>query len=385
MGFLALAVPGLADYPASSVRTQPATSGQAYPTVPAHGTGWFDVGGFCKVVDVGDLSWANPPASAVPVFIPGTAAQWTAWRAGMINAPGRYQGQVTLTTCCPAQSGVATLCAGTANPVQVDRQYGRLGEADPVSASCVGTYGAYTDQVTLGCNGSNAADGQASWQAGGDSLTCSANAQTVYGGCSASCGNGNQLRTVYDSCGRVQSQTYDGPSCNLGDCCTPNYQYVCGGCSSSCGGGTQTCYYHDQNNCSGDYGYSSGSCNTQDCAPASTTYSASCDPIPCGPDGGYACDCDYVPQFGFGPPRSAEAGYLNNKAIWSVYPPWKSNNSTDSASAYTSGGLTPPAGESCGAFQMTLGVVPHQTTKQTCLGPNSDSCWQIQGTITCTP
>src|SRR5271165_4939175 len=85
---LALQQAGRADIPAAQVRTQPITAGQSYPEVAAHGEGWFDVGGFCKVVDVGDLSWTNPAANAVPVFIPAPADQWENWRSA---APGQYQ------------------------------------------------------------------------------------------------------------------------------------------------------------------------------------------------------------------------------------------------------------------------------------------------------
>ena len=108
--------------------------GQRYPGVAAHGEGWFDVGGFCKVVDVGDLSWASPPANGVPVFIPGPSAQWENWRQ---IAPTRYHGQLTATTCCRPQSDIAILCASATNPTPVSRQYGVLAETDQVSATCV--------------------------------------------------------------------------------------------------------------------------------------------------------------------------------------------------------------------------------------------------------
>ena len=404
MGVLALAAPGLADVPAGSVTTQPVTSGQAYPTVPAHGTGWFDVGGFCKMVQVGDLSWANPPAKAVPVFIPGTAAQWSVWRAALINSPGRYQGQVTLTTCCRPQGGIATLCAGTANPVQVYRQYGFVGEADSVTATCTGLYGAYTDQVTVSCVGSNAPDGQASWQAGGDSRSCTANAQTVYSGCSAGCGNGKKLRTVYDSCGQVQSRTYDGPSCNLGDCCTPNWQLQDQGCSATACGTTGSEVYLrvDTNGCSGSssiqYG---GACSAAACTPpppTTTTYYAACKPQWCGPGTpgtGYACDCNYWPfgQAGIGPQTGDNLIRADTYSTNSDSDPWYWNTTGNPGPGNGSVVMPQPCtGVGCDVrppyennphctSNVTSGVI--ESTGASC-APYSQDCAPTSSTVTCT-
>lgn len=237
--------PARADMPASQVTTQPVGAGQPYPVVAAKGEGWFDVGGFCKVVDVGDLSWTSPPADGVPVFIPGPADQWENWRSA---APGQYRGQLTSTTCCRPQSNIATLCAGASNPTPISRQYGELGETDPVSATCIGPYGSYNETIPVTCAGDNGPDGQAAWQAGSKSDACSPSASVTYGGCSASCGGGSLWEQIYDSCGNLTAQGYFGPSCNTQSCCTPSWQTSCGGCNGS---GTKTCNTYDANNCPG--------------------------------------------------------------------------------------------------------------------------------------
>lgn len=161
-----ITIPAQGDTPASSVHTQAVAPGQSYPGVDAHSEGWFDVGGFCKVVDVGDLSAIAPTARGIPVFIPGPASQWENYRTA---APGHYDGQLTLTTCCRPQANVATLCASATNPQAVSRDYGRVGETDTVSASCVATGVApYTETVSLTCQGDNSPDGQAAWAETGD-------------------------------------------------------------------------------------------------------------------------------------------------------------------------------------------------------------------------
>jgi hypothetical protein len=287
-----------ADTPASQVTTQPVGAGQHYPEVAAHGEGWFDVGGFCKVVDVGDLSWATPTANAVPVFIPGPSDQWENWRT---DAPGQYRGQVASTTCCRPQSNIATLCATGTNPSSVSRQYGKLGETDQVTGTCFDSHGLpFTDTLSIACNGDNGPDGQAAWQVGGDAQQCTPNAWTTTGVCQGSCGTGSQSVQVFNSCGQLTQTT--SQSCNTGvSCCTPNWQKSgCNGstaqiCDVSCGGGcydqpggcscvsdggcTQWCngtnfwsYCDDNGNCCyyqdcGDSWYSSGS----DCSGSCTT------------------------------------------------------------------------------------------------------------------
>lgn len=223
----------LADTPASSVTMTTIGPNQSYPEVPKNGEAWFDVGGFCKVVDVGALAWANPPASGVPVFIPGTAAEWENYRT---RASSSYHGDLTQTTCCRPQSNIATLCTEAgATPVPVNRQYGKLGETDVVSATCTDQWGRqYTDSIALTCQGDNGSDGQAQWAPSTDTQSnCTPNAFTS--ACTASCGGGTQ--TTWDSCGNVQAVT----SCNTQACCTTNYQKT--GCAGS------TAIYTDEGSC----------------------------------------------------------------------------------------------------------------------------------------
>ena len=188
----------LADTPASSVYTRAVAPGGTYPGVDAQSEGWFDVGGFCKVVDVGDLSPLSPTARGVPVFIPGPAAQWENYRT---LAPTHYNGQLLLTTCCRPQSGISTLCASATNPQSVSLQYGKLGEADPVSATCIESDGTtYVETQTITCQGStgdmavdNGPDGQAVWAETSDTGApvspnqCAGGTYNWNAGASASC------------------------------------------------------------------------------------------------------------------------------------------------------------------------------------------------------
>ncbi len=231
LAIVALAVSrGYADTPASQVYQQTVQPTQTYPEVAANGEGWFDVGGFCKVVDVGDLSSVTPPASGVPVFVPGPTDQWENYRTSAPTSAG-YDGRLTLTTCCRPQSNFANLCTEAgATPVSVSRQYGKLGETDVVRATCVDEWGKqYTDSVSVTCQGDDGPNGQAQWaEVGGDSTSnCTPNANITYGGCSASCGGGNLYETVQNSCGVVTAQGYIGPSCNTQSCCN----YVKSGCN----------------------------------------------------------------------------------------------------------------------------------------------------------
>jgi hypothetical protein len=228
LGVGLLASIGQADTPPASVTTTTISPGQSYPEVPASGEGWFDVGGYCKVVDVGDLSALGPTAIGVPVFIPGPAAQWENYRT---LAGTHYNGQLVLTTCCRPQSNIATLCTEDgATPVSVSRQYGKLGETDTVVATCNGANGPYQDSVSLLCSGDNGPDGQATWsESGPDSPTCTTAPTTTYGACSTAGvgGWGNQLATVTNCLGQVLSQSYSGPSCYTAPPCTPVYSYSC--------------------------------------------------------------------------------------------------------------------------------------------------------------
>ncbi|GEM_PF-3793342 len=200
-----------ADVPASSVFTRTVAQGQSYPGVDAHSEGWFDVGGFCKVVDVGDLSTLAPNAHGVPVFVPGPPQQWENYRT--LAAPN-YKGQLTLTTCCRPQNNIASLCTEAgATLVSVDRQYGKNGETDEVTATCTDQWGrTYTDSVAVTCTGDNGPDGQAQWvEAAGDvTSNCTPNAYDT--GCSAAC-DSTSTGTRYDSCGNPTGYTCSGPPC----------------------------------------------------------------------------------------------------------------------------------------------------------------------------
>lgn len=208
---LAIAAAVRADYPASSVDTRTVAPGQSYPGVDAHGEGWFDVGGFCKVVDVGDLSALAPGAHGVPVFVPGPANQWENYRT---LAPSHYDGQLTLTTCCRPQANIATLCTEAgATPVAVSREYGRNGETDVVTATCIDQWGRpYSDAVPVACIGDNGPDGQAQWiETSGDTPgNCTPDAYDT--GCSAAC-DSTSTGTRYDSCGNPTTYTCSGGPC----------------------------------------------------------------------------------------------------------------------------------------------------------------------------
>lgn len=274
--FLCVTVsPALADRAASTVMTQVIAPQQSFPMVGAKSESWFDVGGFCKVVSVGALP---PPARGVPVFIPGSPDEWRNWRA---QAPRNYGGQVVSTTCCRPQADIATLCAGTATPLPVSRQYGRLGETDTLSATCAGPYGPYVETVSVSCAGDNGPDGQASWQAGGVADTCTPNAQARYGRCSSEGvgGWGTRTVTIYNSCGQVQSTA--NQSCYTPPPCQSN-----GSCSGKCGGGRGV------DNCG------NGCINSSACVPVFViTGGASCEsflaPKGCGlPGGCWTCQGD---------------------------------------------------------------------------------------------
>jgi len=154
---------------AGCVRTTPVSPGQPYPVVASNSEGWFDVGGFCKVVDVGDLSAQAPGAAGIPVFIPGQAAQWEGYRT---LGPAKYNGQLALSTCCTPQSSIATICSAATNPQSVSRQYGKLGETDTVTANCITSSGStYTEKMSLTCSGDNGPDGHATWSETSDAGT----------------------------------------------------------------------------------------------------------------------------------------------------------------------------------------------------------------------
>jgi len=228
-----------ADTPPSQVITQQTAIGQPYLTVTANSEKWIDVGGFCKVVDVGSLSSLPPDAQgrqpdAIPIFDPGSTAQWENWRS---VAPSHYGGALTSTTCCRPQTNVAMLCAAGTTQTPVNRDYGKLGETDQLSATCDDGHGAtFIDTVSLSCSGDNGPDGQGSWQESGDSHVCSPNAWV--GPCNATCPSGTGTQTVFDSCNNPQTTQ----SCSI-NCCTPVFSFSCNGPSfvrtdTTCGTGS---------------------------------------------------------------------------------------------------------------------------------------------------
>lgn len=294
---------GQADTPASQVDTQTVQPGQAYPDVAANGEGWFDVGGFCKVVDVGDLSSMSATATSVPVFLPGptTPDQWENYRSSSSATDG-YGGRVTLTTCCRPQDNAGTLCADGTNPTAVSRAYGKLGETDQVTLTCTDSHGLpYTDTLALTCQGDNGPDGQASWSVTAESEVCSPDAWTT--DCNATCQGGGAAAsgttTTYDSCGHVQSTN----ACSI-TCCTPSYSYSCNQSNgnyvrtdNTCGGGSVTvgtCRYQDTTtvkSCAGFgyHSYADGTCTIEykDCVSdiwgcgSDTTCNDGCSTLSC--------------------------------------------------------------------------------------------------------
>lgn len=111
-------------------------------------------------------------------------------------------------------------------------------------------------------------------------------AWSSWSGCSASCGGGTQSRSrecrrsetgqagysVVDAslCGGASSESQ---SCNTQSCCTPNNQITgYGGCSASCGGGQQDVYW--SNGCGSSWS-TQQSCNTHSCGPPPASLSIS--------------------------------------------------------------------------------------------------------------
>jgi len=210
------ALPGWADTPSSSVTTTSVNAGTGsssdWPEVPANGEGWFDVGGFCKVVDVGNLNNLSASDRGVPVWVDG-GIQWQRYRN---NAGTHFNGDVTLTTCGRPKTNIANLCtAAGATPVPVSRQYGKLGETDTVSAVCTDQWGEqYTDivSVTVAVVGMDGPDGQAQWQAVGSDSTGGCTADAYDTGCSAACGS-TSTGTRFDSCGNPTNYSCSGGAC----------------------------------------------------------------------------------------------------------------------------------------------------------------------------
>jgi len=247
---LLVAVRASAETPASAVTTTPVVPGAGaaslWPEVSAGGEGWFNIGGYCKVVDVSSLTNLSGTDRGAPVWIDG-GAQWEDYRT---NAGSKFSGDVVLTSCCPPLAAVpgANLCTEAGAAVKtVSRAYGKNGEVDTVTATCVDQWGdTYTDSINVQCAGSDAPDGTAQWVVAGSDTPSGCTSGAYDTGCYAAC-DSYSSGTRYDSCGNPT-----GYSCYGGACpppppppdppgvpaCTPVH-YCCGdgSCWTDCSGG----------------------------------------------------------------------------------------------------------------------------------------------------
>lgn len=253
LGIALCASVAYADTPASSVMATGAALGGHSAPLPAGGEGWFDMGGYCKVVD-------DVGTNGEPVFIPWTAAQWEDFRTQAGSRAGIQQ-----TTCCRPQANIANLCTEAgATVVEVSRQYGKVGEVDAVTATCTDQWGkTYTDSVNIACQvsggGPDGPDAQGEWVETNADATSSCTPNAYTSACTVSCGGGTQ--TTYDSCGNVQAVS----ACNTQACCTTDF--VKTGCSGS------TAIYTDEGTCHSGSFSAPGGCTA---VPVSGSCSTSC-------------------------------------------------------------------------------------------------------------
>jgi hypothetical protein len=96
------------DTPASQVSTQTVGAAQAFQIVPKNGEAWFDTGGFCKIVDVGDVTVLGPDNNGKAVdgtfvAVPETPEQWV--RIPIVPATYSDHYPATVTDC---KSGLLT-------------------------------------------------------------------------------------------------------------------------------------------------------------------------------------------------------------------------------------------------------------------------------------
>lgn len=361
----------------------PAAAGQAFPPPPqsatsndgvdapgfvrvpstAHdgiGGGFIDVPAYasCRYVTV-----TNPNAGGEAIAMQ-SLSNWQRWQANPHSGD-------SASVCC--RPGAVTLCAGAAGGTVAATVtgagasgYAIFGGTGTATARCTDQWGeTYQDTRTYQCGQTGSgvtADGQ--WgQMGGDTYTCGANAYTTTGACSTagSGGWGNLYQTVYNSCGQITSQGYNGPSCYTAPPCTPNWQQNYEGCTASACGtwGSNQYWNYDANSC-GAAGYTSysGSCYAGACPPPETLYTTFCQPMFCS--GVWACDCNYFPSnsynwtpwWAIGYPTST--GYADHDP-WSTDPMWSgtSNNVTIPGAL---NGSTPPGYESCGGGFNQAGV-----------------------------
>ena len=239
--------------------------GSGFARLPAGSADFVDptVGNACRYAVNG-----NQREIVIPV---STVLEWQYFRAG--EDTGQPPPGVSETVCCRPQSpnagdGFCALGGSPSGFTPASLPYAKLADTVPVGTLCIQTchdnqgqpYSCnYSDSVTYVCGQQGAgvmADGL--WNAGGQTEVCSPSAHATTGSCSAGCGWGSALQTVYDGCGQIQSQTWT--SCWAGSCCTPDWQTNCGACNQSTG--QKTCTTYDANYCPG----SSGSSYSQQCA-----------------------------------------------------------------------------------------------------------------------
>jgi hypothetical protein len=248
-------------------------AGLVHVVSTAHGgTGGFvDVPAYksCRFV-VDGLKAGND--EMIPI---DSLSNWQTWLAD----PG--QGD-TATICC--RPAVDTLCVGAAGGTVTAtingggvNGYGIVTSTGSATATCTDQWGkTYQDTRSYTCGqtvSGIAADGV--WnKIGGDTDSCSPNAHVTTGGCSVTCGGGRLYQTVYDSCGNVTSQGYNGAACNTQSCCTANWQQTDEGCDAACGGSGNIQYLnHDANDCPGDADYYSYGAACSNSNPATCSYS----------------------------------------------------------------------------------------------------------------
>lgn len=272
LSILLFATGAQADTPASAVTTTAVPANGHFAEVPAGGEAWFDVGGFCKVVD------ADPAAgSGVPAFIPSTAEQWEIYRTSGTG--------MTKATCCRPQTNIANLCteAGAA-VVEVSRQYGKNGEVDTVAATCIDQWGQqYIDSVNVSCRitggGADGPDMQGAWVEVGADVTSSCTPNAFDTGCYAAC-DSTSSGTRYDSCGNPSAYTCSGGACPPPP--TPP------SCTMQCNPLTYSCAGVTYNDCGGTPDSCGGSNNSWECV------ASACTPCECysnvaGQDSGPGC------------------------------------------------------------------------------------------------
>lgn len=212
-------------------------SGQSLMIDPTGGA-WGGTYGPCRKIT------NSGPATRMVSY--GSQQAWLSVRAPLANlgtgssTPNMYtDGTASEVVCCRPMP--VSMCVGAASgQTTKSLPYDSYGDSQSVSAPCTRSNGSqYTDIETYACGqtGSGAAaDG--SWSFLSSTASCTPNWQSVYQGCTASCGGGQYQYYNYDTnncSGSNAYYSYAG-SCNTQSCCTPNW--TCGACN---GGGIKSC------------------------------------------------------------------------------------------------------------------------------------------------